>query len=277
MVIAATGTTSIVTVTVSPGSPYTVYPIQLGVVDGDNILDDIEGTLTVFVQGAAPLEDVTFAIGEDPAYTDIGVLTADANGDVGPADLFIPDLGVSGDLTLRATSPTGGFDTITITIPGGAGGTGDPGVDSPPVLIAGSAGRWVMQDLMPGGIGSWVMPINPKSMSNPHVAKTVGVRHTTALNTGQYAVAENTPDVVGWTIAGYCPDEAYHDKLTSYAELNRRIYVIDHRGRAWKCAVTGLEITPRKRQIENDGTAQDWAADYRMTFTITEPEFLTPA
>lgn len=271
-----TGVSQAVRITIPAGYPNATYPIALGFVDGDSELEEGEGTLGVFVQGAAPLEDVTFALNDGTSWIDVATVTSDVNGDVGPVDIFIPYPGVTGSLPFRATSASHGTDERTIVIGGFAGGTADPGVDAPPVLITGSTGRWVLQDLQPAGLGSWVMPVNPTSMSNPHLTKVALVRSTTSPRTGKRHVSESSVEVAPWTLAGYCPDEEFHTKLKAYAALNRRIYVIDHRGRAWKCAITSLDITPRKRQILDDGSPQDWAADWRMALDIVDQTFVLP-
>jgi hypothetical protein len=255
------------------GTPAVAYDITLGVVDSPTIDDELPTLLTVIVQGAGALETITF----DLDGVDFWTATTDANGDL-TEELPIEPQTTYGTKTLTATSPTKGSSSVTIDITNlDAGGTADPGIDAAPVLVAGSSGRWVLQDLMPGGIGSWVMPINPTSMTNPHVSKVVNVRSTTAPTTGRRHVSESNLGVVPWTLGGYCPNQDFSDQLNAYADLNRRIYVIDHRGRAWKCAVASLEITPRKRQLEDDGTPQDWAGDYRLVLDLLDQTFLTPS
>lgn len=272
--IVVDGTTSALLVEGGDGVAAVGYAIVLGALEDTDIVDDLPSTLTVFVQGAGSLEVVTFSIDGDDVWT----ATADAFGDVGPIDIPLGEDLTESSHTLTATSPSNGIqDLAFVILTALVGGTADPGVDAPPVLVADSAGRWVLQDLLLDGLGSWVMPINPKSMSNPHVSKVVQTGHTTSVATGRYQLGESNLGVVQWTISGYCPDQVFHEHLEAYAELARRIYVIDHRGRAWKVAVQALEITPRKRQLNEDGTPQDWASDYRMVFDVLDQAFLTPS
>lgn len=272
--ITTAGATSNVVISMPIGAGIATFDIVFGPVDDPTVVDPLPTPFTVIVQGAGALEDVTI----DVDGTDIAVLTSDAFGDIGPIDVTLGEALATGAHTITATSPSRGVDSFSITIVNGAvGGTADPGVDASPVLVDDSVGRWVLQDLMPGGLGSWVMPVNPKSMSNPHLTKTVQTQHTTAPTTGRYHVGQANLTVVPWTLSGYCPDAEFEQQLEAYSELNRRIYVIDHRGRAWKCAVTLLEITPRKRQLNTDGTPQDWASDYRLVLDLLDQTFLTPA
>lgn len=278
MAVTFAGRPSSVQVRVAAGFPSVVYAITLGLGPfEDGQLDDEDGSLAVFVQGCLAAEEVTFATSPDgTTYTDIATVTADANGDIN-MDLFIPSDGAGGIHQLRATAALSGQSNLAYTAGTVVGGTADPGVDAAPLLVPGSTGRWVLQDLMPGGLGSWVMPINPTSMTNPHLTKTVNGRSTTAPRTGRYHLSEDGVGVVAWTLSGYCPNEPFQQQLVAYAELNRRIYVIDHRGRAWKCAVRLLEITPRKRQLDSDGTNQDWAADYRLNLDLLDQTFVAVA
>lgn len=140
--------------------------------------------------------------------------------------------------------------------------------DEPPQLIPDSAERWVFQDLHPSGIGSWVLPVNPGTMTNPHFERNVNVRHSTSPYGGQVLVGEGAFTGKAWRLSGYCPDKEYYDQLELYANLRRRLYVIDHRGRAWKCGVQALTVEPRKRQEAADGTFNDWAGNWTMDLVI---------
>lgn len=276
------GATQVVAVTQPDGYPKATYPITLGFIDdADSTVYDVdyrtiedEGTLTVFVQGAGPGEAVIFELTYDQVdYTLLATVLADTNGDIAEHDLFFPESNFTGSHYLRATTATHGEATLEVQYVGGAGGTADPGEDAAPELVPDATGRWVLQDLAIGGLGSWVMPINPTSQSSPHVHKTPNARSTTAPRTGRFHITQAL-GVRQWSISGYCPNRAFHEKLTAYADLNRRFYVIDHRNRAWKVAAVSLDITPRKRQIEDGGTPQDWAGDYTLTFNLLDQVFV---
>lgn len=149
-----------------------------------------------------------------------------------------------------------------------------PDVD--PVEIVGRGRSWALQDPKPGGRGSWVMHPSPTSMSEPELSKVVQVDHSTHPIDGVYEVQVAEDPVKPWTWSGYCPNQDFYDELNGYADLNRRIYVLDHRGRAWKVAILRFEPKLRKRQVEDDGSWQDWAADYTVTAQIYEVSPLTP-
>ena len=145
--------------------------------------------------------------------------------------------------------------------------------DVDPVEIDGRGHSWALQDPYPGGLGSWVMPISPTSQSLPLTTKDVDVDHSTHPIDGRYNLFVGEGSVLSWSWSGYCPDQEFDEKMTAYAELNRRFYVIDHRDRAWKATILRYDPKLRKRQLQDDGTPQDWAADYTVTAVIFDGPF----
>src|SRR5690606_13090544 len=83
---------------------------------------------------------------------------------------------------------------------------------------------------------------------------------TTAVAGADHAYEGHMPPL-DWQFAGYCPDQDFYDHLRSYITLNRRFYVIDHRGRAWTVAGVSIDLRPRTRQHVN-GILSDWHHDY---------------
>lgn len=149
----------------------------------------------------------------------------------------------------------------------------DRGPDTAPVEIPASihpsgVRRWVLQDLMPGGLGSYVMPLNPTEMDNPSYERVLSTRHTTAVNEGTVHVSEGAVRPLEWSFKGYCPTEEMAETLRAYAELKRRFYIHDHRGRAWIVVVTGAEIVPRLQQRNIYGDLTDWVHDYTISAVI---------
>lgn len=228
----------------------------------DPNLDRADTTVTVALGSFPVLVDVEFSI--DGAVLD-DVVTTDSNGDVDAFSVAVPRTYGAGVHTITATA--GGIlgsDTFTLAR--------DPAefpvnqtLDTDPVYIEDALGtngvhHWVLQDLMPGGLGSWVMPINPAAMANPHVRRTVGVAHTTTVE-GQPHVNESEP-VLDWEFSGFCPSKAFYDQLVAYSQLNRRFYIIDHRNRAWTVAFAELDMRPRKRTRDDAGNDNDWLHDY---------------
>lgn len=142
--------------------------------------------------------------------------------------------------------------------------------DVDPVFVPGRGKSWALQDPKPGGLGTWIMHPSPTSMSEPELVKIVQVDHTTHPIDGQYEIATADDPVKPWTWSGYCPDFTFYENLAAFCALNRRIYVIDHRDRAWKVAISRFDPKARKRQVDDDGSWQDWAHDYTVTAQIYE-------
>ncbi len=151
--------------------------------------------------------------------------------------------------------------------------------DAPPAYIPGAiqpdgTRRWVFQDLMPDGIGSWVMFMNPQEMDTPPFMRELTAEPTTASEElgGQFHIWENEWSPVEWTFRGYCPSKEMREKLEAYDSLERRWYLHDHRGRAWKVVAQHLDLTPRLTQIWN-GEYTDEGHDYAFTVMVTEREW----
>lgn len=160
-----------------------------------------------------------------------------------------------------------------------AGPPEDASSDVSPVFVPGSlqpdgTRRWVFQDLMPGGIGSWVLPMNPVDMESPPFTRELSVKTTTASEEvgGQFHIWENDWTPVEWKFNGYCPTEEMREQLEAYDALERRWYLHDHRGRAWKVVSQLLELTPRLTQIWN-GEYTNEGHDYGFTVTVTDREW----
>jgi hypothetical protein len=151
--------------------------------------------------------------------------------------------------------------------------------DAPPTIVPGSVQpdgtrRWVFQDLTPGGLGSWVLPMNPAEMGSPAFSREFTTKTTTASEEvgGQFHVYENAFSPVEWQFSGYCPTKTMREKLEAFHALNRRWYLHDHRGRAWKVTFQDLELTPRLTQIWN-GQETHEGHDYQATVLVMDRDW----
>jgi hypothetical protein len=248
------------TATVDGGDGPVLAPAYLLVSDAE--VDQPPGTITVAVANFEPLTVVTFTI---DGVTVTGEQT-DASGAIVEMTIPVARQFAAGPHAVAATTATrtasGAFTVLTDAAP-----LPQPQAPSaPPQAVPNAVNRWVFQDTMPGGLGTWVMPINPTSMGNPHVRKTVAVVSTTTVRGRPHVSEGATP--VEWEFAGFAPDKAFQDKLIAYSRLAYRFYVIDHRGRAWTVAIARLAITPRKRSRDTTGAESDWMADYTVALAL---------
>lgn len=274
-----------------------VKPIEfnMAVQIEDPIIEQAPGILVVSVTEALALTKVDFYIDTTLVYS----ANSDSQGELEAISLAISrSIGTAGThtLTVRQTGAVTASATFQILEPPPVEPTAyspdaDP-IQVPGTLTENGTRRWVWQDLYPtskGGLGSWIMPLNPQEMTSPFTQLNITGRHTvsgaarTALTThlnrptdeGQFHVFEGSLVPQDWTFKGYCPTKEMRDMMMTYRNLNRRLYIIDHRNRAWKVAIIDCAFTSKLRQnFNNDQT--DWGADYEVTCVILDQTYRTP-
>lgn len=222
--------------------------------------------LPVSVSGAAPGATLTFEIDGDVVWTD----EADADGILAAVEIPVPDTLAAGTWSVTASAGVmGDEDSEDFTLAmDPADFPTDPTPDSDPPVVPDRNGRWVLNDVADGGLGAWIMPVNPQAMTSPHFERAVNVKHTTAPETGAWSVSEAQVGTKPWKVSGYYPDEAYLDQLKAYADLKHRFLVYDHRDRVWVVVLNGLDHEPRKRQSDAVSPNNDWAGSWTMDLTI---------
>lgn len=267
-----TGGQQFIEFTMPGGNARVIGPMELALAEEE--LERAPTTLEVTVSNCAELDDLTFAIDG----VDVFVETSDVDGFLDSTSIPVPDL-AAGTHTLTVTSAVKGVSSTTFTLARGA--AAHPAIKAPdadPIFIPASQDgdrfHWVLQDLAPGGLGSWVMPVSPTSMTNPHRRRDIAVQHTTAINGVDHAF-EGHMSPLDWQFAGYCPDQEFYNLLRAYMNLNRRFYVIDHRGRAWTVAGVSVDLRPRKRQSV-DGALSDWHHDYTANCALLDQTWKEP-
>jgi len=240
--------------------------------------------LSATVDGAYGEDDIVFSFFGEEAFR----IEPDPDGSLDLVSVPVPDLldgaghhrFTPGSHLLTATqgsaSGTASFEVLNAPDP-------EPTTiveDVPPVPVAGSVQpngviRWVFQDLMPGGLGSWVLPMNPTDMGSPAFSRALKAQMTTASEKqgGQYHITEDAFTPVPWNFKGVLPNEAMREKMEQYFALERRWYLHDHRGRAWKVVGIDPKITPRLSTIWNGEVTQEFH-DYDATVVVTEREWV---
>ena len=239
--------------TVADGTPF--WPPTAALYILDPTVERAPGSLTITLTDGDPDSPMDFSVD--------GVLVAtvqtDEEGSIGPTTIPVPSDVLAGEHTLSVSGAGTDSETFTVLLdPLPEEPADEPDADPVPVGT-----KWVFQDLRTGGLGSWEMPINPGSMTAPHVQRPLTAMHTTAPRTGMFHIFEGGPTPVEWSFSGYLPTQEMHDKLVAYGNLNRRIYIIDHRDRAWLVTITFVDIHPRLRH-NFDGTVTDWGHDYTV-------------
>lgn len=128
-------------------------------------------------------------------------------------------------------------------------------------------GRWVrrfvLQDKLAGGLGEYILPRSPTSMSSPFPDNVLATEATLASD-GQIMTWEGARRSKGWTWSGYLDTEVQLTSMLAFQQLNRRFYVIDHRNRSWEVSMETFEPKPVKN------VDVPWAHTYEATFLIHE-------
>jgi hypothetical protein len=278
----AVGTTYYVQASIPTGDPDVLYQLSVGPKASTELylmeLEVLSGPLrtaptaaVVQVMGGPAEDTVTFEI---DGVAVPGTWDLDPFGNLPPTSVAVPDGTTKGEhiISVHSESSNLAGETTFTLLRNPYSALQIVGMDADPVEIPAantSTGvrRWVLQDLMPGGLGSWVMVRNPTSMSPPEYQRTLFQEHTTAKD-GQYHLSSVALQSFEWTFSGYVDTEFEQNQLLAYYGLNRRFYVMDHRARAWIVAWQKCEIVPRKRQRNDDSSFNDWAADYTVTALI---------
>ena len=213
---------------------------------------------------------------------ELGTFVTDLDGDILGGSVLIPEVApfvTPGPFALEATSPTGGpasADFVVLAPPEIPPATAPDATPQPVPQPPHDVKHWILQDVTPGGLGSWVLPHNPVSHDPLPVDRAVDSRRATSP-TGQFHLHDGWLNVRSWSFAGFCPNKAFYDRLVAYGKLNRRLYLFDHRDRVWTIAIEEVEVVPRKRIREDDGAWNDWAGEYTVRAVIFADRGWSPA
>lgn len=226
------------------------------------VLSDLQqapGTFRVTVTNGVPGEPVTFA--SSPATIPGGTL--DENGALISFAIFIDDARAAGVSTLTASSTdrddaTADFNVIRepLTDPLAQPADADPTEVAPVDGVR----KWVLQDPAPGG-EQYVFEINPDSATSPWPSKTFTSDVSTAPD-GQHLTWEGARKPVVWQFKGTLLTQSQYEALEAFQALNRRVYLIDNRNRAWVVSIESFDPEPKK-VIDNP-----WAHTYTVRAII---------
>lgn len=208
----------------------------------NNVITETPAVLRVSVMGAEPGETVRFQVAGESSTQDF---VADSTGVLSGVAVQAPRGLSVGTHVLRAEGLTSGYDDdVTFTVLNlvtrpEAPPAGDAAV---PVTQSGVR-RWVFQDPMSGGLGEYVLPLNPDAMSDPFPERYFTPEHTTSY-AGAWILWEGAERATAWRFSGQALLEAQVDELREWARCRRRIHIHDHRNRAFLVRITGADITP---------------------------------
>jgi hypothetical protein len=228
-----------------------------------NVLSDLvmaPGTFRITITNGDPLATVTVTteFGDDIPDFDL-----DDQGSAISLSIPVDDPHDAGTYTLTVSHP--GRDDVSasfvIQVDPLLDPIGQP-ADALPVGAPPTAGvqKWVLQDPAPGG-ESYTFEINPDSATSPH-GDNVFTDDATVAPNGQYLTWEGGRRAVQWNFKGTLLTQTQYEALARFAKLNRRVYLIDNRLRAWVVSVDGFDPT-FKQTLE-----YPWFHTYTVSATI---------
>lgn len=278
-IITGTGALSSEGTLLANGEFVIVFTVAMAILDDE--IDQAPSVLTVVIMEGWPDQQIEFEVDGVTVFT----TQLDSEGELPATSVPIPDTVMAGVHVLTVVPLDFPESTIGTSapflverdpdlIPYIAPQDADP-IEIPEALLSTGVRRWVLQDLMPGGLGSWVMPANPDSATPFPAGRTLSEERTISP-TGKFHIRDAMGEPTNWSCTGTYFDRVTQDKLLAYARLNRRWYLIDHRNRAWTVAGLGLDLIPRKRIRDIAGVDNDEAGQYTLRCLVLGNEWKEP-
>lgn len=205
------------------------------------------GVIKVSVLNAAPGETIRFRVTGYASFT-FDLVTSSA-GTINGASVQIPRGLPAGTYVLRADALGSGlFGEVAFQITGVPAYPAPPTPDAPPVpVVQGGVRKWVFQDPMDGGLGDYLLELNPDSMSDPFPERYVTSEHTTSFD-GQWIVWEGADRAVQWRFSGLVESQAAFEAMQDdWGRCTRRIHIHDHHNRAFLARIKGISLTPARK------------------------------
>lgn len=217
------------------------------------------GTFRVSVANGVPGAAVTFA---SEALTIPGSVLDDTGSLISFA-VSIPSALAAGTYALVVSSPGRADTTVyyTVVLEPYSSPVAQPDDSAPtPVALVDGVRKWTLQDPAPGG-EEYVFEINPDSATSPHPENVFTTEVTTAPD-GQVLTWEGSQRAVSWQFRGTLTTETQHDAFERFRALNRRVWLIDNRNRAWVVSIESFDAVPRRVP------GNPWVHDYTVSAII---------
>lgn len=120
-----------------------------------------------------------------------------------------------------------------------------------------STQRWKLVDTETGD--SWVMPMNPRTMTAPPNVRTIRTGYGVASGVNRLRSFETPAVAQPWEWTGYIRSQDHHDTLRKWALKSGVIEVHDHLGRVFEVAITDFVPTDRRPTVRTP---------WRLTYTM---------
>lgn len=216
------------------------------------------GTFRVSVANGVPGAAVTFA---SESLTIPGSVLDDTGSLISFA-VSIPSALAAGTYALVVSSPGRADTTVyyTVVLEPYSSPIAQPDDAGPvPVSLVDGVRKWALQDPAPGG-EEYVFEINPDAATSPH-PENVFTNEVTIAPDGQVLTWEGAQRAVTWQFRGVLTTQTQHDAFERFRKLNRRVWLIDNRNRAWVVSIERFDAVPRNGQ-------NPWVHDYTVSAII---------
>jgi hypothetical protein len=103
--------------------------------------------------------------------------------------------------------------------------------------------RWRLHD--PVTDETWIMPINPNTMTSPHPQKSLATAYGTRRGTDRIRTFMTPEAIVSWEWGGVIRSKEHYDELVRWSRKPGEVHVTDHFGRTW--VVVFEKVVPTDR------------------------------
>lgn len=224
---------------------------------GDRVRDT-PGALEINLANGYPRDRVTFSVLGPTTVLDFQTVTLDLAGTLQDYAVNLPAL-QAGNYYLHCEALSSGSEDVIFAVldgtlsPGGID-TSDP---TPPVV---EVARWTFYDIRDTS-QNWTLQRNPASWTNMHPPNDFTFASTVAPD-GQTLTWQAGARPWRMEFTGYLDDEAEYDRFAFWADKRRRLWLIDHRNRAWLVTLEHFDAQARIKP------QKPWAHDYTVRALI---------
>jgi hypothetical protein len=202
-------------------------------------IQDTPGGIQVNLSNGTPGDTVTFSLIGPTALTDFATVKLDDFGSAGNWVIPLPAL-QQGDYVLHCETATSGGSDVDFTVLEDAldntvHSVADP---EPPDL---TVTRWTFYDVR-NPEDTWTLQRNPKSWSNMLPPNNFTEDSAIAPD-GQPLTWEGGSQPWRMEFTGWIDDEDEYNRFVFWSSLRRRLWLIDHRNRAWLLTFEDFDAT----------------------------------
>lgn len=231
----------------------------LQVVLGRTEVLDTPGPMQLSLSNGTPNDTVTFSVTGPTAASDFDTVKLDEFGSGTEATVVLPPL-QQGDYVLHAETSGGAGTDVDFTVLEDSLDFDIHVVIDPDPPDLDPVVRWTFYDPRNPG-DTWTLQRNPASWSNMLPPNTF-TEDVTVAPDGQPLTWEAGSRPWRMEFTGWIDDEDEYNRFVFWSQLRRRLWLIDHRNRAWLLTIEDLDA---QAQIKPN---LPWAHNYTVKTVI---------